>query len=198
MTPKNIKLIRQVLNNKVWERVVNYPTELMKLARTLKDQAPIKAAVIAEIAVAIAMLTVAPVRAANLTAIRLDENLIRPGGPGTPYLLVYPHYDVKNRVDLTFELDDYLTDLIDEYVHEYRPSLLRGFDGDWLFPGTTGSSKNPHCSAFRLRRGSKRQLGCGSPCISSGMPPRPSTSSTTPATMKQSGDSWGIAASRPR
>jgi hypothetical protein len=34
MTPKNMKLIRQVLNEKVWERVVNCPTELMKRARS--------------------------------------------------------------------------------------------------------------------------------------------------------------------
>ena len=49
------------------------------------------------------------------------------------YLLVFPHYDVKNRVDLTFEFDDYLTDLIDEYVQEYRPSLLRGANGIGFF-----------------------------------------------------------------
>lgn len=130
MTPKNMKLIRQVLNDSVWERVVNCPTEMMKRARSLKDRAPAKAAVTAEIAVAIAILTMAPVRAANLAAIRLDENLIKPGGLETPHLLVFPHYDVKNRVDLTFEFDDYLTDLIDEYVQEYRPSLLRGSNGD--------------------------------------------------------------------
>jgi integrase len=142
MTPKNMKLIRQVLNEKVWERVVNCPTELMERARSLKDQAPVKAAVTAQIAVAIAILTEAPVRAANLTGIRLDENLIKPGGPDTPYLLVFPHHDVKNRVDLTFEFDDYY--LIDEYVQEYRPSLRRGDNRDWLFPNTTGDSKDPH------------------------------------------------------
>jgi integrase len=150
MTPKNMKLIREMLNEKVWERVVNCPTELMKRARSLKDKAPVKAAVTAQIAVAIAILTEAAVRAANLAAIRLDENLIKPGGFETPYLLVFPHYDVKNRVELTFEFDDYLTDLIDEYVQEYRPSLLRGANGDWLFPGTTGGSKNPHLFGIQI------------------------------------------------
>jgi hypothetical protein len=104
-----MKLIRQILNGEVWQRVVNYPTELMKQARSQKDRSPMKAAVTAEVAVAIAILTVAPVRASNLATIRLDENLIRPGGVGSNYLLVFPHYDVKNRVDLTFELDDYVT-----------------------------------------------------------------------------------------
>jgi hypothetical protein len=41
-------------------------------------RAPLKAAVIAQLAVAIAILTFAPVRLANLTAIRLGTNLIKP------------------------------------------------------------------------------------------------------------------------
>ena len=41
----------------------------MRQASALKDQAPVKAAVIAQIAVAVAILTAAPVRASNLAAI---------------------------------------------------------------------------------------------------------------------------------
>jgi hypothetical protein len=175
MTPKNMKLIRQVLNEKVWERVVNCPTELMKRARSLKDKAPVKAAVTAQIAVAIAILTEAPVRAANLAAIRLEENLIKPGGPDTPYLLVFPHYDVKNRVDLTFEFDDYLTGLIDEYVQEYRPRLMRGANGDCLFPGTTEGLRILICSVSRSPSGFRRQPDYGSPSTNSGTQPRRST-----------------------
>ena len=107
----------------------------MRRARSLKDQAPVKAAVIAQIAVAIAILTVAPVRASNLAAIRLGENLVKPGGPDTPYLLVFPDYDVKNRVDLTFELDEYVTAVIDEYVHDFRPAVMRGSNQDLAIPG---------------------------------------------------------------
>jgi integrase len=157
MTAKNMKLIRQVLNEKVWERVVNCPTELMKHAR--KDQAPVKAAVTAQIAVGIAILTEAPVRAANLAAIRLDENLIKPGGPETPYMLVFPHYDVKNRVDLTFEFDDHLTGLIDEYVQEYRPCLLRGTNGDWLFPATNDGFKTPHFLGIQITERIQKATG---------------------------------------
>ena len=86
----------------------------------------------AQIAVAVAMLPEAPVRASNLAAIRISENLIRPGGPDAPYLLVFPDYDVKNQVDLTFELDEYVTAVIDEYVHDYRPALMRGSNEDSL------------------------------------------------------------------
>jgi site-specific recombinase XerD len=34
-----------------------------------------------------------------------------------------------------------LTDLIDEYVHEMRPTLLRGRNEDWLFPGQRDGAK---------------------------------------------------------
>ena len=150
MTQKNLKLIRQVLNSEVWARVINCPEALMRWARSLKDQAPVKAAVMVQIAVAVAILTAAPVRASNLAAIRLGENLNKPGGPDTPYLLVFPEYDVKNQVDLTSELDEYVTAVIDEYVHDFRPSLMRGSNEDWLFPGGEGGSKDAHLFGIQV------------------------------------------------
>ena len=94
-------------------------------------------------AVAIGIETVAPVRLGNLSRIPLDQNLIKPGGRNSPYRLVFPHYDVKNRLDLDYPLDSELTALIDEYVHEFRPSLLRGSNELWLFPGEAGGTKVP-------------------------------------------------------
>ena len=89
-------------------------------------------------------------RASNLAAIRLGENLNKPGGPDTPYLLVFPDYDVKNQVDLTFELDEYVTAVIDEYVHDYRPALMRGSNEDWLFPGGEGGAKDAHLFGIQI------------------------------------------------
>jgi integrase len=109
-----------------------------------------KAAVTAEIAVAVAILTAAPIRVANLTSIRLGENLVKPGGPDTPYLLVFPDYDVKNEVDLTFELDDFVTAVIDEYVHDFRSTVMRGSNEDWLFPGGERRAKNHHLFGIQI------------------------------------------------
>ena len=159
MTPKNMKLIRQVLNGDVWKRVVNYPKKLMKEARLQLSRSPLKAAVNAEVAIATALETMAPIRARNLVSIRLDENLIRPGGLESNYLLVFPHYDVKNRVDLSFELDEELTDLIDEYVQDFRPTLMRGSNADWLFPGTNGNPKNPHLFGIQISDRIKKATG---------------------------------------
>ena len=143
LTPKNMQLIRQVLTQGVWHEVVSLPKVLMQRTRLARDHAPIKAAVMAQLAVAIAIETFAPVRLRNLIHIELDKNLIKPGGLNTPFWLVFPNYDVKNRVDLNFRFDQPLTDLVDEYIHEDRPNLLRGANSLWLFPGENGEAKNP-------------------------------------------------------
>jgi integrase len=96
---------------------------------------------LAQIAVAVAILTVAPVRLGNLASIRLGENLIKPGGPRSNFWLIFPKYDVKNRVPLQFKLDEVVTAIVNEYVHDFRPALMRGSNADWLFPGKTGEHK---------------------------------------------------------
>jgi integrase len=142
MTEKNLAVIRQVLSGNIWSEVVNLPAALMAQARLLRDYAPVKAAVTAQLAVAVAILTFAPVRLGNLVQIRLGENLIKPGGLNSPYRLVFPYYDVKNRVQLEFPLDAELTALIDEYIHEFRSTLLRGSNELWLFPGESSGCKD--------------------------------------------------------
>jgi hypothetical protein len=142
LTPKNLQLIRQVLTEGVWREVVCLPNALMRQARAAKDHAPRKAAVLAQHAAAIAIETFAPIRLRNLSRIELGQNLIKPGGLSTPYWLVFANYDVKNRVDLSFKFDQPLTDLIDEYIHEFRPTLLRGTNANWMFPGEAGQPKH--------------------------------------------------------
>ena len=142
LTPKNLKLVRQVLTDGVWSEVVSLPNLLVQQARLAEDHAPRKAAIAAQLAAAIAILTFAPIRLGNLSKIELGQNLIKPGGPNTPYWLVFPNYDVKNRVDLNFKFDQPLTDLLDEYVHQFRPTLLRGANTGWLFPGEAGQPKH--------------------------------------------------------
>jgi integrase len=141
LTEKNLKLVRLVLTEGIWSEVVSLPNILMHQARYAKDHAPLKAALTAQLAVAVAILTFAPIRLSNLVAIELGQNLIKPGGLNSPYWLVFANYDVKNRVDLNFKFDEALTELIDEYVHEFRPVLLRRSNATWLFPGEAGEPK---------------------------------------------------------
>jgi integrase len=142
LTDKNLALVRKVLTPGVWKSVVNLPAQLMREARAQLPYAPIKAALSAQLAVAISILSFAPIRLGNLVAVEIGENLIKPGGPSSPYWLTFPHYDVKNRVQLDFTFDEPITELIDEYIHDYRPHLLRGSNTPYLFPGMDGEPKS--------------------------------------------------------
>ncbi len=141
LTEKNRTLIRQIAHGDVWRKVVRLPQKLIAKATAKLQTLPVKAAVTAQLAIAILILIRAPIRMQNLASIRIGINLIRPGGPGTPYMLVFPDYDVKNGVPLEFEFDEATTSLIDEYIHQHRPQLMRGFNHDWLFPGEAQGPK---------------------------------------------------------
>jgi hypothetical protein len=90
LTEKNLKVIRAVLTEGVWNEVVQLPRTLMAEARLLRHQAPVKASVLAQVATAIAILSFAPIRLGNLIQIRLEENLTKPGSLDGPYWLVFP------------------------------------------------------------------------------------------------------------
>lgn len=150
ITEKNLKVIRAVLTEGVWDKVVQLPRALMAEARLDRHSAPMKAAVNASIAVAIAILSIAPVRLGNLIKIKLDENLIKPGGIDGPYWLVFPKEDVKNRVQLQHKILPEVGDMIDEYINDFRPVLLRGSNGLWLFPGETGGVKSSRLLSVQI------------------------------------------------
>src|SRR6516164_8570188 len=113
LTDKNLAVVRKVLTPGVWKSVVSLPAQLMREARANLPDAPIKAALLAQIAVGISILSFAPIRLGNLVAVKIEENLIKPGGPHSAFWLVFPHYDVKNRVGLEFTFDEAVTPLID-------------------------------------------------------------------------------------
>jgi integrase len=159
LTGKNLTLIRQVLTEGIWSEVVSLPNVLMRQARADQPHAPVKAAVTAQLAVAIAILSVAPVRLTNLVSIKLEENLIKPGGPNSSFWLVFPHYDVKNRVNLEFTFDEALTGLIDEYIHDFRPTLLRRSNAAWLFPGVAGEPKTANMFSTQITERIQKATG---------------------------------------
>jgi site-specific recombinase XerD len=63
---------------------------------------------------------------------------------------VLPHHDVKNRVNLEFTFDADLTGLIDEYILDFRPTLLRRSNAAWLFPGVAGEPKTANMFSSQI------------------------------------------------
>jgi integrase len=150
LTEKNLKVIRAVLTEGVWDKVILLARALMEEARQDRYCAPMKAAVNAAIAVAIAILTIAPMRLGNLIRIQLGENLIKPGDIDGPYWLVFPSQDVKNNVTLQFKLLPEVGEIIDEYINDFRPVLARGSNAPWLFPGETGGVKTSRTLSLQI------------------------------------------------
>ena len=152
LTEKNRALIRRVISPGVWAQVVSLPGQLMREARLVEERSPVKAAGLAQRAVAIGILSVAPVRLGNLGTIRVGVNLVLPSGPDGCFWLVFPDHDVKNRVRLEFPLDDELSALIREYLHCHRAVLQRGSSENYLFPGFAGGFKGTATLSEQIKK----------------------------------------------
>jgi integrase len=159
LTEKNRRLIRQIAQSDVWREVVRLPHRLMADARINRKTKPYRAAVTAQLAIAILILIRAPIRMQNLSSICIGLNLIRPGGPGAPYMLVFPDYDVKNGVPLEFAFDETTTALIDEYIYQHRPHLMRGFNHDWFFAGEAQGPKTTKTLSEQISDRLWKELG---------------------------------------
>src|SRR5262245_8165796 len=171
MTEKNLVVIRAVLTPGVWGRFARLPERLMEQARDMCNSAPVRAGLLAQTAVAVGILLVAPVRLGNLAAIRLDVNLIKPGGPESNCWLQFPKFDVKNKRALQFAFSDKLTKLIDEYVFDFRPVLMKGKTTTGFFPDARPTTRRRSGSARKSSTKSKRRRECASRCTNTGMPP---------------------------
>lgn len=159
LTDKNLKAIREMLDGDSYQQLLHLPANLMVRAREANYSSPKKAAVLAQMAVAISILCHAPIRLQNLSTIRIGEHLVKPGGPEGRYRLIFTHREVKNDVALDFLLSDKVTVLIDEYVHDFRPYLLYGRNEDWLFPGARGGTKGKSTLSGQVTARILRDIG---------------------------------------
>jgi len=141
MTRKNRDRVRQFEDRNVAVALVTLPDKLMRIADAV-GAASRKAAILAQKAVAIELLLMAPMRISNLAAIDLDVHLVRHRRSGAVHLVIDPEIDeVKNDEPLDFPLPAETVVLIDRYVDTYRPLLVRDPTNRALFPNSTNGSK---------------------------------------------------------
>ncbi|MFX3653930.1 MAG: hypothetical protein ACN6IW_00360 [Paracoccaceae bacterium] len=119
LTPKNRERLRPLGDATTLRKLLDLPRVLAAKART--NPKPYFAALDMEMAVAIAILLVVPIRRKNLAEIQLERNLVRMRD-GRAFL-VFDAAEVKNRRPLEFELRPEVVELIDLYLREYRPRL---------------------------------------------------------------------------
>ena len=135
LTEKNLDRIMQFESEEAIGRFLNLPDTLR--AKIASGKFPINQKhAMADVALALEILFVAPVRIKNLCGIELDKNLIhhRDG-----YSLLFKPEEVKNRERLQFKLPAQTCLVIDWYMKKIRSERVRG-ETNALFLGEDGIS----------------------------------------------------------
>ena len=135
--------------------LLKLPGELMEQARRHPNAR--RGAVRAQMAVAIEILLMAPIRVSNLVDLDIERNLVRPG-QGKALHIVIAAEEVKNREPLEYPLPPESIDLIERYIREFRPHLASP-ETRFLFPGVEGGSKNQASFGTQISRTIRAQTG---------------------------------------
>ena len=147
LTRKNKERLRQFRNRKVLRALYTLPERI--LARESRKPPDSRSALRVQMALAIAILTVAPMRIGNLRSLDRDRHFVHAFSDKDPVLQIgIDARDVKNGVDLFFAVSDHVKDLLEIYMTEYQPLLANGHPSTLLFPGRSGAPK----AANTLRR----------------------------------------------
>jgi integrase len=137
LTETNRARLRQLDDVQNLNGLLQLPSKLMGIAA--RNRKPHRGAVEAQIAAAIEILTMAPMRIANLVKLDIDRNLVRTGPNGAMHIVIEPE-EVKNSEPLDYPLPPPSIELIERYLREFRPRLAPA-GSTALFPGRRGGPK---------------------------------------------------------
>jgi integrase len=155
LTEKNEAVLRTFDDPRLVTALVNLPDRLWRQARRSKST---YAFVALQTALAIDILIHAPVRMANLSAIRFDTHLHWPQGPRKPALLTFRAEETKNGAPLKFELPAVLSDRLQVYRNEIALAVI-GRKPDTLFVTRMGDPKRQATIAVAIHKTILRNLG---------------------------------------
>ena len=141
LTEKNKALLRQLESEDLRARLFFLPEDLMRWV-TLELQQGRLRAVEAQMAVAVAILLVAPLRPQNLIALNSSRHIKEPHGARGKLVIYVSKGETKTKKrDLTFDLPAELAEPIRWYLREIRPLLSADPGGD-LFVSKGGKRKS--------------------------------------------------------
>jgi integrase len=154
MTAKNRERLRPLDDPAMVAAFLNLPYRIRREMEKARGSARNKA-VQAQIAVAILILQIAPIRLKNLTEIDIHRHLIERGGK---VYLVIDGSEVKNGELIDFELPEGLVEMLAWYIREHRPLLLKQ-PSQALFPGAGGGAKSKQLLGVQISKAVKRYTG---------------------------------------
>jgi integrase len=154
MTEKNRATLRQFNELGRIKALLDLPDACY--AHLARGQCPgVAQAVELQVSFAVALLLAAPVRVRNLASIHLQRNIVKAGKVTHLY---FAGDEVKNGVELEFPLPNHVSVLLERYVHEVRPTLVRAAN-EWLFPGENTDHKHPSLISTQIGDFVERRLG---------------------------------------
>ena len=135
--------------------LLKLPAELMRQARRHRNLQ--RGAVRAQLAAAIEILLMAPVRMSNLVKLDIERNLVRPGQGKTLHIVIDAE-EVKNREPLEYPLPPESVDLLECYIRDFRLHLTPA-GNTALFPGIGGGPKNQAFFGTQISRTIRAHTG---------------------------------------
>jgi integrase len=124
----------------------------LKRAKTISRSAALQM----QVAVAIELLLMSPIRIGNLAGLNLDTHLIRYRKSGMR--LSIRGCEVKNDWNIEALLAPETVELIDLYLVKFRP-LLSSVPSPWLFPGENGQPKSTDMLRTQIKDCVRKRLG---------------------------------------
>ncbi len=153
LTPKNRDMLRQFKDEATLRRLLALPSALMQRANRLANSK--NGALAAQVATAIEILLMAPIRAGNLAMLDLERHMsFRESDEGRVCVIRFAAEETKQGRALTLELPPESAALVETYIRRFRP-LLDQKGSTALFPANRGGT--PHKSRLTL---SKQISGC--------------------------------------
>ncbi len=148
LTRKNRERLRPFDDPDVVKKFLELPWRIRKDVEEDKKSPIKRRALRAQLAVAIAILQIIPVRRKNIHEIEIDKHLI---ARGKHLYLVFEEDETKTEEPIDFEIPTEYKDLIAWYVREYRPHLLRT-QTNALFPGEGAKPKSGGTLAEQVKK----------------------------------------------
>lgn len=147
MTAKNRERLRPFDDDSTVVEFVCLPDTIRKKVERDKRPPRLRARH-AQMAAAIAILLVVPLRRTNLAAIDLHQHLV---SNRNGVYLVIPEHETKNREPINFQIPPFALEVVKWYIRDYRPYLVSG-ESTALFPGQGGLPKSPHTLAIQIKQ----------------------------------------------
>jgi integrase len=140
LTDKNKRALRQFDDPAVLRRLYRLPERLWIEAR--REKKPnFRTLAKAQAALAVAILSYAPLRSQNLTTLEFDTHLFLREGARAISTLELPAHEVKNAMEAAYDIPPRVAKLLVEYRDRFAPKVI-GHRPTRLFVNIDGTPKN--------------------------------------------------------